>query len=184
MQQAHVGELREVGAGGLADDVVLQAVGADVRARLGVFQEVEDEGALTVVEGGGVPELLLELLLLAPLAFEVFVEVGDGFLDGAELVADEIVEVVVVLLRVEEGAVVTLGMSKNFARDGDVFKNPKALLQHSPIEQSARGAPVAVHKGVVVGQPEVQDDGTHHGVQEKRVVPLVGEIAEQLQARG
>lgn len=116
LQQSHVGELGEVGAGGLADDVVLAAVGTDVRARLRVFQEVENERALAVVECCGVLELLHELLLLVPLALQVLVEVRDGFFYRAELVADKIVQGVGIFFRVQERMIVALGVRKDSLR--------------------------------------------------------------------
>ena len=49
--------------------------------------------------------------------------------------------------------------------NGHELEQPIFCSQHRPVEQSARGSSVSVHERVLVGQPEMQQDGSDHRMQ-------------------
>ena len=62
--------------------------------------------------------------------------------------------------------------------------HPVARFQHRPIEQNARGAPVAVAERVVITDLKVNGDGAHDRMQKFIGADLVGKVAQPLQTGG
>ena len=73
------------------------------------------------------------------------------------------------------------------AADGYVFKQPVAVFEHKPIEQSPCRPPVAVAERVDVANQEMQDDGLDNRVDKQRVfhavISVVGKRAYRFHQR-
>lgn len=68
------------------------------------------------------------------------------------------------------------------SRNGKEFELPETMPEHRPIEKGTRGSPVSVNKRMVVGEPEMKNDGTNDGRNENMSsLWVVGERAERFE---
>ena len=117
-----------------------------------------------MVEIQPVSDLCSQLVLFFGSLVQIIEQRGDGVVDTTELVGEEVVEVVVIFLTVNEGLIIGFGVAVYLLRNGDIFKQPVSGLEHGPVKQGTGSATVAIHKGVVIRQPEMQHNGSQYGV--------------------
>ena len=104
---------------------------------------------------------LFQLVLTAP---DIRMQLFDGTFQDVEMVKDEISQIIIVSLGVEKSHPV---FHRRFLDDlgyRQVFAQPEALLEHGPVKKRAGGPAIAVHKGMVIGQPEVEYDRPNYGM--------------------
>lgn len=103
-------------------------------------------------------------LALFYLSLQVALQVAERQPEHPQMVGDEIADIHAVRLRAEERFLVGVLGPVNDPRDRQVLRQPIALPEHIPVEQSAGCPAVAVYKWVHVGQHEVDDDAPDDGV--------------------
>src|SRR6185503_2078430 len=81
-----------------------------------------------------------------------------------QMVEQEVRQVVLVGLRIEKRLLILAGSLVDDFRDRDEFAEPVSLSEHRPVKERPCAAPIPVDEGMVIGQPEVQYDRTHHRV--------------------
>ena len=125
-------------------------------ALTGMFERVPDDFDLTVIEQVRSADFRFHFLVFGRLSFDVSVKILDRLADHLNLSDEKVTQIIVVRLRVEEGfAILDGGFSKS-GRDGNEFEEPISVAKHRPIEQRPRRSAVAVHKGMIVGQPKME----------------------------
>ena len=82
-----------------------------------------------------------------------------------------------------KGTVVLPGCLQDFVGDREELREPEAVAKHGPVEQGPRVPAVAIDEGVIVGDPEVKQDGTDHRVEEP-AHPLLVDFPRDRQLSG
>jgi hypothetical protein len=125
-----------------------------------------DHFHLPVVEPFDGLQLCFHLACLVRFPLNVLVEFVHGVAHHFSLGQEKVGEVVVVRLRIQKRASVFHGCLAQNRRYGDELEQPVSGVQHRPVKQGPGGSPVAVYKGMVIGQPEVQKDCSDRGMNE------------------
>src|SRR4051794_13669815 len=102
--------------------------------------------------------------------------------NDVRLMEDEIRQVVAISLRVQEGQAV---LGRRFAEDlrnGEELEEPVPVVQHLPVEERARRAPISVDEWMIVRQPEMQDDRADHWMNEILRRLSIRELAHEFHA--
>ena len=120
----------------------------------------------------------LYLADLVGLPGQVFVQLGDRLLDHLQLMDQEVGGVPTVRLGLEKNPPVQSGCRLKESGDWQKHDQPVAAFSHQPKKEDARGAAVAVDKWMVIGEPEVHQNGSDDRVDKgPALVVLVCELA-------
>ena len=148
---------------------------------VGVLGGMRQQDQLTTVEGVESLQPCLHLVLLGDLLLQVAIEIVDRLRDHPELVNEEVGGVALIGLGLQKGTFVLSPGLADEPRDRQVLGKPVVVLAHRPEEEDAGSTAVAVFEGVVICEPEVQQDRPDHRVHELlALVRFVCEAAEHL----
>src|SRR6266508_699947 len=94
------------------------------------------------------------LFFLFPL--DIRIEYLYSFVDSLKIIHDKICSIIFIHFRIKERPVVLCPSAQYGGRHGKIFKKPVAVLQHIPVEERPCCASISVHKGMYIGQPEME----------------------------
>jgi hypothetical protein len=115
--------------------------------------------------------------------FDVFLEPFHLANQRAQVVPDEVRQIVLVRFRLEIRPIVLRLGVENRVRNRDVLRNPVSRPQQLPVAQRPRQPPVPVHERMLVADHEMQRDRLDHRVDERLIGRVVGERNQPLQPR-
>ena len=86
-------------------------------------------------------------------------QISNRFFDHFKLMNNEISNIITIRFCMQVCRHVLCGCLLQHPRDRDILHQPIPLLGHHPIEKSPCRSAIAIHKGVVIPNHEVDNDG-------------------------
>src|SRR5438105_2601481 len=99
---------------------------------------------------------------LGRFACDIVMQLLQGGPDDFGLMDEKVSQVTLIRFGLQKSRAVLHRRFPQELGDRDKFKQPVTRMKHLPVKERPGGSPIAIHEGMVVGEPEVQNDSANH----------------------